>query len=145
MRRLWVPLCCLTIPFLLLSCRNSTGLELVPVTGVVTYEDRPIANAQVVFLPQQGQPAVGQTNAEGRFELMTAGKTGAAPGQCQVSVTAFEWVRPVSRGEMEGLPREELAKLQKWPIPQKYGNAATSELVVVVTPDGPNQITLNLK
>lgn len=51
--------------------------DLVPVSGAVTYEGKPLADALVIFSPmgskQEGQGAAAFTDASGKYTLETAG------------------------------------------------------------------------
>jgi len=70
-----------------------------PVTGVVTYNQAPVANATVTFSPEnQGPGAFGRTNDEGRYTL-TSFETpgdGAVPGNYIVLITKYETEAPVA-------------------------------------------------
>ena len=50
------------------------GLNLAPVEGIVTCDGTPVADAGVMFVPNElnvGPPATGSTDSEGRFKLVT--------------------------------------------------------------------------
>jgi hypothetical protein len=61
------------------GCGRS-GLDLVPVTGVVQRGGTPLSQVQVNSFPQSGPMATGMTDSQGRFSLSTSGKRGAVPG-----------------------------------------------------------------
>ena len=63
-------------------------LGTVPAGGVVTWSDKPVEGAQVMFLrdSQQGPAAIGVSDQDGRFELTTGESPGAVPGQYRVTV-----------------------------------------------------------
>lgn len=68
------------------------GLERAPITGIVTVEGTPLASALVQFLPQPGTPgegALGSSNAEGRFEVISSRDEddGIPPGEYVVRVS----------------------------------------------------------
>jgi hypothetical protein len=73
---------------LLAGCDQSRRVEYV--AGTVMYNDSPLADAQISFSPQSpdGFTAVGSTNADGTFTLITPGakKTGAVCGKYNVLV-----------------------------------------------------------
>ena len=69
-----------------LGC-GGEGAATAPVSGVVTYRGKPLADVNVVFMSRGGAPATGVTNSEGRFELTTLDQTGAVPGAHQVTIT----------------------------------------------------------
>jgi len=70
-------------------------LELTPVSGKVTLDGDPIANAKVVFLPRQlfvepslpHPPAAAVTDADGTFRLKTDGADGAPVGDYLVLIS----------------------------------------------------------
>lgn len=68
------------------------GLERAPITGIVTVEGVPLSSALVQFLPQPGTPgegALGSSNAEGRFEVISSrdDDDGIPPGEYVVRVS----------------------------------------------------------
>jgi len=67
----------------------SRGPELGTVTGTVTLDGEPLANAEVVFQPPGGSPSVATTDSAGRYELeYTKDKPGAVLGTHTVRITA---------------------------------------------------------
>src|SRR5437870_5117851 len=50
------------------GCGDS-GPTIVPVTGTLTYKGKPVTNAVVDFMPENGRPSWGATDADGRFKL----------------------------------------------------------------------------
>ncbi len=81
--RLAVP-CCFV---LLLGCGSGESVELGLVTGIVTNNGAPVANAIVEFFPDTGRTSVGSTNAEGTYTLKYGDMDGAVVGQCRVQIT----------------------------------------------------------
>lgn len=64
--------------------------DLVPVTGVVTLDGKPLDNATVTFMASEGVSrfSAATTDADGRYELKTEGSyTGALPGKYSVTVS----------------------------------------------------------
>jgi hypothetical protein len=122
---------------LCLGCGGEQGAQTVPVSGVVTYRGKPLADVNVVFMPRSGPPATGVTDAEGKFELTTLDQTGAVVGTHQVTVTA-------SQGEIDmPLPGQPPAK-PKSPIPTKYATAESSGLTAEVKAGEDNQFRFDL-
>lgn len=69
-----------------LGC-GASGPRLYPVTGRVVLKDgKPVAGAVVEFAAADGSGARGKTDADGRFELSTGGRKGAAAGPHRVAV-----------------------------------------------------------
>ena len=90
--------------------------KTVPVTGVITLDGQPVANARIMLLPKMGgRPAVGMSDASGQYILTRdADLDGVAPGQYTVVIT--------------GTPDSAAASV----LPKKYTDPRTSGLVVEV-------------
>lgn len=57
------------------------------VTGKVTLDGQPLANAKVEFIPASGRPSFGESGADGSYRLeYTANYTGAVVGQHTVKI-----------------------------------------------------------
>jgi hypothetical protein len=67
------------------------GPKLVPVSGTVTLNGKPMKDAEILFLPdpssKDGLPAQDQTGPEGNYKVMTLGRAGVVPGKYKVVVT----------------------------------------------------------
>lgn len=66
---------------------GSSGPKLFPTTGTVTFEDKPVEGATVLFVPQSGAPSLATTDAAGKFTIATRGQPGAPAGTYKVSIT----------------------------------------------------------
>lgn len=122
---------------LCLGCGGNQAANTVLVSGVVTYRGKPLADANVVFMPRSGPPATGVTNGEGKFELTTLDQAGAVVGAHQVTITP-------NQGQIDmPLPGQPPAKA-KSVIPQKYARGETSGLTADVKADGENQFAFDL-
>jgi hypothetical protein len=120
-----------------LSGCNRSGLDLAPVEGVVMYQGAPLADAGVLFKPSQGPFAMGVTDEEGRFTLITANQEGALIGEHQVAISKAETiVRHVTGNPMPVYQTKAL-------IPEKYFDAASSQLTASVK-DDENEFEFNL-
>lgn len=91
----------LLFPCLLLLA-GCGGSSVAPVSGTVTLDGKPLANATVVFQPdgggkEPGPASSGVTDANGRYTLrvVTGSTDGAVVGKHKVSITAYE-------GDVEG-------------------------------------------
>ena len=66
-------------------------ITLVPVTGTVTLNRKPLADARINFAPADGNkfrtPGVDSTGPDGGYKLMFKGRSGVAPGKYKVSIT----------------------------------------------------------
>ena len=126
---------CLTlILFCLLMAGCGSENDLATVKGTVTLNGQPLEGAIVEFQPAAtgGSPSSGQTDADGRYELMyTFDRTGAMPGEHIVSIrtagTCFD-------GEGNESEREER-------VPARYNSQ--TELKRTVQP-GRNTIDFEL-
>ncbi|MEQ1829496.1 MAG: hypothetical protein ABL921_26265 [Pirellula sp.] len=79
------------LSWLFVGC-GSSGPEKAPVSGVVTFQGRPVKHALVTFFPQniaEAKMAFAQTDDEGRFKSLRseAPGDGAAVGKHMVTVT----------------------------------------------------------
>lgn len=100
-----------------LGCRR--GLILIPTTGEVKLDGKPLADCAITFTPVGGGPvASAATDAQGRFVLSTANRPGAVPGEHYVTLTKQEM--------RYGPDGRELA--YEFLIPQKYARPDTSGL-----------------
>ena len=66
-------------------------IPLVRVTGTITRNSKPMANAKVSFIPDVGNkystPSVNETGPEGNYMLRFKGRTGVSAGKYKVVVT----------------------------------------------------------
>jgi hypothetical protein len=141
------PLCVLVLAFgcaLLTDCSGSSGPRVASVNGTVTYKDKPLANADVTFAPEDGgRVASGRTDANGRFTLGTFSTgDGAIIGKHRVSVRAHGPERDPKPGEGSGMPGDKVPGDAL--IPTKYFAAETSGLTYEVK-HGSNHADLELK
>lgn len=120
--------------------------KVVPVSGTLTYQGKPLENYQVSFVPTDGRrPAVGVTDATGKFTLGTNNLTdGAPPGKHKVSVA---FAPPSTDDSATGSPIDDPALLPKPKIdvPSKYANPQTSGLEQEVPAGGLTDLKLDLK
>lgn len=103
----------------LTGCGDDKGL--VPVSGTVTIDGKPLTTGQVMVSPEGHRPSVGPLDEQGRFQLTCYEKgDGAIPGTYAASVMAVEQI-----GERE----------LRWYAPKKYASNVSSGLTVTI--DGP--------
>jgi hypothetical protein len=137
------------------GCENKdANLPLrVPVSGVVTFENQPLANATVIFYPTSHEhTATAMTDENGRYELQTFRPgDGAVPGQFSVTVRKVEVKAGRTSGGDEtnddggdtggegGPPAVERSL-----IPAKYGSIGTSMLKADVAETGENVFPFTL-
>jgi hypothetical protein len=70
------------------GCGGADGIPKVyPVSGVVTRNGTPLADANVEFMPEKGRPSSATTDQDGKFVLEYQAKVpGALPGTHQVVI-----------------------------------------------------------
>jgi hypothetical protein len=91
---------------------------LVPVSGQVTIDGKPLARGFVRFIPTEGRPAGGKIESDGKFILSTYKEgDGASLGSHRVQVTSVE-------------PVDERAV--RWLVPKKYADAQSSGLSATI-------------
>jgi hypothetical protein len=112
---------------------------VLPVTGVVTLNGKPVANAAVMLMPSESRvselPASGITDQQGGFKLTTTNVgPGAIPGNYGVTVIKKETSgsRPDTFGLSSGIAAGGIQ--EKWIIPKKYSTPNESGLKVEVKP-----------
>ena len=64
---------------------------MIPVTGTVTLDGKPVDDVAVLFAPAaKGPAASGTTDAGGKFQLMTVNDPGAVPGEYNVRLVVTD-------------------------------------------------------
>ena len=139
----------LLLPFglILAGCIGSdpSAPKLVPVTGAVTLDGKPLAGAEVGFVPTgdtKGFGSVGKTDGEGKYKLTSArGGEGAVAGNYKVVISRRlmpDGSAPPSgdKAPMESAARESL--------PTKYSMKGQTTLTATV-PDGGGPVDFALK
>ena len=134
--------------------RTSTRPKTVPVDVTVSYKDKLVSGATVVFVPKGGpRGAVGRTNSEGRAKLMTfVTGDGAMPGSYRVTIDKLlDEAGPAGKSQEE---YEAFWKAQKngaaglpplkCELPWKYGQIEKTELTAEVSEEGKNSLRFDL-
>lgn len=125
--------------------------QVYPATGVVFYENKPVAGATVMFESTNdgakaggGLVAIGHTDSAGMFRMKTFKEyEGAVAGSHRVSVTKMDYL-PAKRPP--GIdPNVDIPPIATSVLPEKYKDFAKSGLTASVTTQGPNQIRLELE
>ncbi|MCA9038024.1 MAG: carboxypeptidase regulatory-like domain-containing protein [Planctomycetaceae bacterium] len=82
------------LPVLLISmafvsgCGRSGLPELADVSGTIRLDNKPVPNASVVFIPQNGRPSSGVTDSDGHYSLMyNDDVAGVVLGTCRVLIS----------------------------------------------------------
>lgn len=125
----------------ILACAAGCGPKLVPVSGQVTWNGKPLEYAMIVFFPENPSmpTASGSTRADGNFSLLTAqpkSQPGAFPGKYKVTVTKTETIVVIQTGN------------QIWKqvdrLPLQYKDRAETPLTVEVPKEGVTDLRLAL-
>jgi len=101
-----------------------SGPRLTQVSGVVTLDGAPLADASICLIPtEEGPIANANSDAQGHFVLMTSNRPGVTPGQYRATV---------SKTELQGVDPQQVGVYtnitEKWITPQRYGQVETSGL-----------------
>jgi hypothetical protein len=122
-----------------LGCGKARSqLPLVPVTGTVTLDNKPLTSTSLRFVPvgtTKGNGATGYTDEEGKYELRTPqGDLGAPAGEYRVifSKLVMPDGSPFS-GESEGGQMDSPAREI---LPPKFSDETQSNVRATVQPDG---------
>ncbi|EAQ77341.1 carboxypeptidase-like regulatory domain-containing protein [Blastopirellula marina] len=118
--------------------------ELGQVSGTVTLDGDPLSGVAIVFQPDNGRPAHGQTDAEGKYELTYIRSTrGTKLGHNRVEIAPSEEADEPDEAEPDAeLPQvKRRAKSGKPRIPARYN--VQSELEADVQP-GANTFDFDL-
>ena len=145
MKKFALGLVALAMLTVLPACSNAIKTE--GVTGVVTYNGEPLADATVKFIPTDGtgSQSYGKTNEKGEYKLQTllgAADAGTTPGEYKVTVDCIETVETGKMIQENGEEKPET--IAQSLIPAKYNNAETSGLTATVAP-GDNKIDFTLE
>lgn len=132
--------------FALSGCGEKTGT--IPISGNVTYQDKPLSGARVVFTPKSGgRPADGLTDSNGTYRLGTfmAGD-GALAGEYTVTISKsdVDVSQPPSTEITDGAAYEPVsAEAAKSQIPARYASP-TSGLKAIIEAGGPKVFDFKL-
>lgn len=86
--------------FLIVGCGSGDTPQLAPVSGKVTRDGSPVADALVIFTPSKGSSSSASTDAEGNFELKYFdGQRGAVVDTHRVKVTTGSPTKPLMPGD----------------------------------------------
>jgi len=120
---------------LLVGCAAS-GPEIAYVRGTVTMDGKPLGNATVVFVPENGRPSGARTDEEGNYVLNFAqGRHGAIPGTSTVRIMTFRDADQDENGNPIPAARET--------VPSQYNTEST--LTFNVEPKKKNVANFDLK
>jgi len=113
------------------GCAQGSKLKVVPVTGKVTFNDQPLADASVAFMQEAPAgakiyTAIGRTDAQGMYKLVTMDGTkpidGAVPGKYMVTVTKVAPSQGGAGAAFAGLSQAEIQEKMKTMSPTEMAN-----------------------
>ena len=120
------------------------GPKLVPVSGTITLNGKPLEDAEVSFIPfpenpDPKTPGADRTGPEGNYKPKYNGRFGLAPGKYKVLVskTAVAITNlNLPKEIMMDREQQELAGIRKQELPKKYSEGAESTEICEVPPEG---------
>lgn len=115
------------------SCgKRDTGPPRFPVTGVLTYQGKPVPDARISFTSNElNVRLAADTDSDGTFEVRTGTGVGLPAGEYSLTV------RPAPGTDEQNI------NMRRPDIPRRYWTAKTSDLARTVE-QGQNSIDLKL-
>lgn len=115
--------------------------KLVPVSGTVTHEGKPLVGAIVQFNPTvagEGSLCIGETDESGKYQLSHVGYPGCSPGSYKVaiSLTMSTEGKPVTIAQNSSLSPHPATLGAKEIIPKNYSSLGETSLTAVVPERG---------
>lgn len=115
------------------------GPRLVPVYGTVILNDKPLAGAEIAFVPDPSNkdvtPGGDKSGPDGKYQATFNGRTGIAPGKYKVLISKKadlpEGVKLPEEMKIDRV-QQEMMGLRKETLPAKYADATNSEFVIDV-------------
>jgi hypothetical protein len=133
-----------SVPVLSTGCFQNRGEKVIPVTGTITQNGKPLANVRIEFSKiDTGAMSFAETDTEGHFTLThTHGKSGAEPGKYRVSIFRKGKPIPLPAGKKpEDVPEEQ----RNATMPDVLiTNSDKSPIEVEITKPG-NNIVIDIK
>jgi hypothetical protein len=117
----------------------------VAVEGKVTRNGKPLAGAQVLFIPASGGQQAGDlTDEEGNFRLKNPQGMGVVPGEYVVTVSKMDYPPGMKRPDPHQMTMA-MTALMKQTLPAQYTQQHKTPLRVTVPPGGRNDVILEIK
>jgi len=139
------------------GCQPSGLSGLVPLKGMIFWDDQPLAGAQIIFDPEEGQRSASAVSLDnGSFAATTLKyNDGIYPGKYRISVAKTEVIdhrTPEQKARDESSEIDEShARIPPSPelvikaiVPEKYNDFNTSGLTVEVGKSGQRNFELRL-
>ena len=127
--------CMVSVLLLTLSACESDGIgKTVPVKGKVTVNGKALANASVVYWPDEAKGnklsanllPTGKTAEDGTYDLVTKGKPGAPPGAYKVTVNAHTEVDSTKPETAKKLVPDKYTSKEKTPLEKNVADGAAA-------------------
>lgn len=112
-------------------------VSLASVEGTVTLDGKPLEGAVVRFRGSNGETAVGKTDAQGRYRMLTDGLPGVKAGEYRAAISKTLG-NSAAAVAPKGLNPREI-------IPPRYSDLGVSALKVVVPEEGSDALDFHLK
>lgn len=137
----------LLVATLVIGCNGSSEVDeqlnpavvpLVPVSGVITSQGKPLKGAVVTFMPTSGAASNGETDDDGKYELSTYSRKGALIGTMKVAISYLA----SKEGEPQGIgPRSAMAQSAAMlssteRLPPEYADLGRTKLSATVGAQG---------
>lgn len=120
--KLSIGMCCL----LLVGCGQSTdGLDLIPVSGKVTYQGKPIHDGVIRLIPAKGNQAPARTTQIKAGLYQFAERTALKSGTYQVEINAYRGGASLPGDKTENSPEREQF------LPEQYNTKTEIEAFTV--------------
>lgn len=120
--------------------------NLVPATGTVLYNNKPVSGANITFIVDKAPIATGSTDADGKFSLTTGGRPGAPLGNAKVSISKVSATQenltsmtPQDMANMAAQGQKAIGTTVE-EIPSKYNSPEKSGLVATLDEDGSKNV-----
>ena len=121
------------------ACSDGKSAKFIDVTGKVTLEKEPVANASITFTPRgnsEGLPGIGMTVSDGSYSLMgPQGQKGLMPGE--YTVTISRRLNPDGSPVPADDPTPPIESKAKESLPAIYSDANRSQLSARISADAP--------
>lgn len=128
--------------------------DTVPVSGTVTLDGQPLADALVTFVfdgqaPPNFTGSGGRTDSMGKYVVRSGGKEGTPPGRYKVVISRLATPdgAPFRENPEQGLDLEQarLSGMVKESVPPKYSDPEKTILSVEITANQKDPVNFDLK
>lgn len=146
-RRPFLPVAFLVALFLTSCSQSQSGPPLVPAEGMVTLDGKPLADANIMFIPSgdtMGQAGLGKSDASGRFAIarMDDRRPGAAVGSYRVLIS--KKVNPDGTVFQPRPDQDPMTANYKEALPTLYRDETQSPLTAEVPANGTKSLEFKL-